>query len=100
VKYIESMKAEGISLDTITVENELLNPKNTPSMVLFAAEEEEFVAKNPGPASHKEGFSTNLLLYDHNPDVPSYPSSILADPKPANMSTVRHFISTEATSPR
>jgi glucosylceramidase len=30
VKYIESMKAEGIAIHAITVENEPLNPKNTP----------------------------------------------------------------------
>src|ERR1700722_19237258 len=32
VKYIEAMRAEGIAIDAITVENEPLNPKNTPSM--------------------------------------------------------------------
>ena len=36
VKYIEGMKAEGIPITAITVENEPLNPKNTPSMVVFA----------------------------------------------------------------
>jgi glucosylceramidase len=81
VKYVEAMKAEGIMLDTITVENEPLNPKNTPSMVLFAPEESAFLAKNLGPAFQKEGISTKILLYDHNPDVPSYPLSILADPE-------------------
>lgn len=79
VKYVEAMKAEGISLDTITVENEPLNPKNTPSMVLFAPEEDTFIAKHLGPAFAKAGIATKVLLYDHNPDVPSYPSSILAD---------------------
>ena len=36
VKYIQAMKAEGIPIDAITVQNEPLNPKNTPSMVVFA----------------------------------------------------------------
>jgi glucosylceramidase len=79
VKYVEAMKAEGISLDTITVENEPLNPKNTPSMVVFAPEEDTFIAKHLGPAFEKAGLATKLLLYDHNPDVSSYPSSILAN---------------------
>jgi len=79
VKYVKAMKAEGISLDTITVENEPLNPKNTPSMVLFAPEEGTFIAKHLGPAFEKAGIATKVLLYDHNPDVLSYPSSILAD---------------------
>ena len=80
VKYIEAMKAEGITIDAITVQNEPLNPKNTPSMVMFAAEEDTFIAKYLGPAFQKAGITTKILLYDHNADVPSYPLSILADP--------------------
>jgi glucosylceramidase len=80
VKYIEGMKAEGITIDAITIENEPLNPKNTPSMVVFAPEEDAFIAKYLGPAFQKAEIHTKILLYDHNPDVPSYPLSILADP--------------------
>jgi glucosylceramidase len=80
VKYVEGMRAEGISIDAITVENEPLNPKNTPSMVMFAPEQDAFIAKLLGPAFEKAGIRTKILLYDHNPDVPSYPLSILRDP--------------------
>jgi glucosylceramidase len=80
VKYIEEMRAEGIAIDAITVENEPLNPKNTPSMVVFAQEEGTFIANDLGPAFEKAGMRTKILLYDHNPDVPSYPLSILGDP--------------------
>jgi glucosylceramidase len=79
VKYIEGMRAEGIAIDAITVENEPLNPKNTPSMVMFAQEESRFIAKDLGPAFERAGIRTKILLYDHNPDVPSYPLSILGD---------------------
>jgi glucosylceramidase len=80
VKYIEAMKAEGVTINAITVQNEPLNPKNTPSMVVFATEEGTFIAKYLGPAFQKAGITTKILLYDHNADVPSYPLSILADP--------------------
>lgn len=80
VNYVEGMRAEGITIDAITVENEPLNPKNTPSMVMFAQEQDSFIAKNLGPAFEKAGIRTKILLYDHNPDVPSYPLSILGDP--------------------
>ena len=53
VKYIEGMKAEGIPITAITVENEPLNPKNTPSMVVFAQEEDTFIGKYLGPAFEK-----------------------------------------------
>src|SRR5271169_4455020 len=80
VKYVEAMRAEGISIDALTIENEPLNPKNTPSMVMFAQEQDTFVAKDLGPAFEKAGIRTKILLYDHNPDVLSYSLSILADP--------------------
>lgn len=79
VKYIEGMKAEGITIHAITIENEPLNPKNTPSMVMFAPEEDEFVGKYLGPAFEKAEIKTQIQLYDHNLDVPSYPLSILKD---------------------
>jgi glucosylceramidase len=79
VKYVEGMKAEGIPIHAITVENEPLNPKNTPSMVVFSDEEDTFIAKYLGPAFEKAGIKTEIQLYDHNPDVPSYPTSILKD---------------------
>lgn len=80
VKYIEGMRAEGINITAITVENEPLNPKNTPSMVMFAPEQDEFIGKFLGPAFEKAGIKTQIQLYDHNLDVPSYPMSILKDP--------------------
>lgn len=80
VRYIQGMKAEGIAIHAITIENEPLNPKNTPSMVMFADEEDTFIAKHLGPAFEKAGIKTEIQLYDHNPDVPSYPLAILKDP--------------------
>lgn len=39
VKYLEQMKTTGIRIDAITPQNEPLNPKNTPSMVMQAKDE-------------------------------------------------------------
>jgi glucosylceramidase len=99
VKYVQGMKAEGITIDSITVENEPLNPKNTPSMVVFAPEEDTFIAKYLGPAFQKAEIHTKILLYDHNPDVPSYPLSILADPGASNYvaGTAFHLYGGEAS---
>ncbi len=80
VKYIEGMRSAGIPIDAITIQNEPLNPKNTPSMVMFAEQQDVFIKKDLGPAFQKEGIKTKILLYDHNLDVPSYPLSILKDP--------------------
>lgn len=81
VKYIKGMASAGVTINAITVQNEPLNPKNTPSLALFAPEEDAFIAHDLGPAFSKAGIHTAIQLYDHNPDVTSYPLSILADPE-------------------
>jgi glucosylceramidase len=83
VKYIEGMKAEGIHIDAITIQNEPLNPKNTPSMVMLAPDQASFIKQSMGPAFRKAGITTKIVLYDHNCDKPEYPMSILSDPEAA-----------------
>jgi glucosylceramidase len=80
VKYIQAMKAEGITIDTITIQNEPLNEKNTPSMLMLESEQDIFIKDNLGPAFKKAGITTKIVLYDHNLDHPLYPLSILRDP--------------------
>jgi glucosylceramidase len=80
VKYIEGMKAEGIVIDTLTIQNEPLNEKNTPSMLMLDSEQDEFIKNDLGPAFKKAGIKTKIVLYDHNLDHPLYPLSILRDP--------------------
>ncbi len=83
VKYIQQMKAEGISIDAITVQNEPLHPGNNPSLLLTAPEEKDFVKYNLGPAFKAAGIKTKILIYDHNADRPDYPITILDDPAAA-----------------
>ena len=44
VKYLQGMRAEGVTIDALSVQNEPLNPKNNPSMVMTAVEQAGFVA--------------------------------------------------------
>lgn len=81
VKYIQGMKARGINIDAITVQNEPLNPDNNPSMYLSADQEGMFIAKYLGPMFKENGIATKIFLYDHNADRPDYPISILNDPE-------------------
>ena len=83
VKYILLMKAEGITIDAITVQNEPLHPGNNPSLLLTAPEERDFVKNNLGPAFKAAGITTKILIYDHNADRPDYPITILDDPEAA-----------------
>lgn len=83
VKYIQGMKAEGIDIDALTIQNEPLNEKNTPSMLMLESELDEFIKNNLGPAFKQAGIKTKIVLYDHNLDHPLYPLSILRDKKAA-----------------
>jgi glucosylceramidase len=77
VKYIESMKAQGITIDAITPQNEPLNPDNNPSLYMTAKQQDSFIRYNLGPAFQTANLTTKILLYDHNCDHPEYPISIL-----------------------
>jgi glucosylceramidase len=81
VKYIQSMKAEGIRIGAITVQNEPLNPNNNPSLLMLAPEQANFIKNHLGPAFKTAGIDTKIILYDHNCDHPEYPLSILNDPE-------------------
>lgn len=79
VKYIEQMKAQGITIDAITPQNEPLHPGNNPSMLMTAAQQADFIKNHLGPAFQAANISTRIIIYDHNCDRPDYPISILND---------------------
>nr|WP_294948404.1 glycoside hydrolase family 30 beta sandwich domain-containing protein [uncultured Mucilaginibacter sp.] len=83
VKYIKAMQAQGIAIDAITIQNEPLNDRNTPSLQMFAEEQAAFIKTALGPAFKSAGIKTKIVLFDHNCDTPEYATSILADPEAA-----------------
>ncbi|WCT10649.1 glycoside hydrolase family 30 protein [Mucilaginibacter jinjuensis] len=81
VKYVQSMKKKGITIDAMTVQNEPLHPGNNPSMLMLAPDQANFIKTNLGPMFKAEGIKTKIIVYDHNCDKPEYPISILNDPE-------------------
>jgi glucosylceramidase len=79
VKYIQGMQQGGIILDAITIQNEPENPNNTPSMLMTAEEQADFVKNHLGPAFEQAGIKTKIVVFDHNCDHPEYPIAILND---------------------
>lgn len=79
VKYIQQMKAEGITIDAITPQNEPLHPGNNPSMLMPAVQQADFIKNHLGPAFQQAGIQTKIVVYDHNADRPDYPLAILND---------------------
>lgn len=79
VKYIQKMKAEGIKIDAITVQNEPLHPGNNPSLLMLAPQQADFIKNHLGPAFQAATIDTKIIIYDHNCDKPDYPISVLND---------------------
>ncbi|WP_051259646.1 glycoside hydrolase family 30 protein [Epilithonimonas tenax] len=83
VKYIQGMKAQGITIDAITPQNEPLHPGNNPSLLMTAPQQAAFIKNSLGPAFQVANITTKIVLYDHNCDKPEYPLEILADAEAA-----------------
>ena len=79
-KYVQAMAKEGINIDVVTVQNEPLNSRNTPSMPWYWQQQNEFVRDHLGPAFKAAGLKTKIVIFDHNCDRPDYPLAILSDP--------------------
>ncbi|MEI7421387.1 MAG: glycoside hydrolase family 30 beta sandwich domain-containing protein [Prolixibacteraceae bacterium] len=83
VRYLKEMAAEGIPIDAITIQNEPLHPGNTPSLLMLAEDQRDFIKGNLGPAFRSAGIRTKIIVYDHNADKIIYPLTILRDPEAA-----------------
>jgi glucosylceramidase len=79
VRYIQQMMAQGITINTITPQNEPLHPGNNPSMLMSALEQTNFIKNNLGPAFQSANITTKIVIYDHNCDRPDYPIAVLND---------------------
>lgn len=82
-KYVKAMAKEGIHIDAVTIQNEPLNSRNTPSMPWDPADQIEFVKDHLGPVFEAEGIDTDIVVFDHNCDRPDYALAIFNDPEAA-----------------
>ncbi len=81
VKYVQAMKAHGITIDAITPQNEPLHPGNNPSLLMLPEQQAAFIRTALGPAFQAAGIQTKIIIYDHNLDRPDYPITVLNDPE-------------------
>ncbi|RAI39374.1 glycoside hydrolase family 30 protein [Rhodoplanes roseus] len=82
VAFVRGMRARGIPVVALTPQNEPLNVKNEPSMIMTAAEQAAFIGDHLGPALRDAGLGdVELFCHDHNCDRPDYPLAVLADPR-------------------
>lgn len=83
VKYVQAMKAEGITIDAITPQNEPLHPGNNPSLHMTAEQQRDFIKSNLGPAFSAAGITTKIIVFDHNLNHIDYPTTIYNDAEAA-----------------
>jgi glucosylceramidase len=79
VKYIQAMKAKGITIDAVTPQNEPQHGGNNPSMVMSALQQADFIKNHLGPAFQTAGLTTKIIVWDHNCDNAAYPITVLND---------------------
>lgn len=82
IKYIQAYQKEGITINTLSVQNEPeFGTANYPCMDMKAEEQKVFIRDYLGPKMKASGIKTKIILFDHNCDSPNYPISIMDDSK-------------------
>jgi glucosylceramidase len=79
VKYIQAMKANGINIQAVTIQNEPHHGGNNPSMKMEASEQADFIKNHLGPRFKDADIKTKIVVWDHNCDEPNYPIEVLSD---------------------
>ncbi len=88
VRYVDEMKAEGVPIFALTLQNEPhFEPGDYPGMRVPPRTRAEVVGKHLGPLLQAKGMKTQILEWDHNWDEPWSPLSMLSD------ATARKFVS-------
>jgi len=80
VRYVDSMRALGIPIFALTVQNEpAFEPLTYPGMLLSAAARARIIGQYLGPALAGEASPPVILGWDHNWDEPDQPMTVLSD---------------------
>jgi glucosylceramidase len=83
------MEAEGIPIESITIQNEPLNRGNSMSLYMTWQEQAAFIRTALGPKFTEAGIKTKIIVFDHNynydniADQNDYPKKIYADAEAA-----------------
>jgi O-glycosyl hydrolase len=83
VKYIQAYGEAGVPIHYVTPQNEPLAAPTWPGMELTPSQGIT-LTKDMADAFAANDLSTNILAWDHNWDVPSYPEALYNDPATAD----------------
>ena len=74
LRYLQAMKAKGITVNALSIQNEPLNSGNNPSMYWSKEQMYDFAQNHLGPTLKQNGYGNVLIIgYDHNCDNTDYP---------------------------
>lgn len=85
VQWLQAMKKEGITVSSITVQNEPLNRGNSASLYMTWQEQQSFIKQALGPQLKAAALETKIYAFDHNynydniADQNDYPVKIYND---------------------
>jgi glucosylceramidase len=89
VKYIQAYQAAGIPINYISLQNEPeYSPPDYPGTLMDAVTQSNVLRNYVLPALAASNLTTKVLVYDHNWDDPSYPTTIFSDPVLASSSQI------------
>ena len=79
MKYLQSYKSQGATIDAITLQNEPLNSQGGGHVTMYQSADEaaRVTQQYVGPALRNAGFGTRIWAYDHNTDQPDYPRTVI-----------------------
>jgi O-glycosyl hydrolase len=83
VKFIQAYGEAGLPIHYVTPQNEPQAAPSWPGMEMTPAQQAR-VVKEMGDAFAANDISTEILSWDHNWDVPSYPEAVYNDPASAD----------------
>jgi glucosylceramidase len=80
VKYLKTMKENGINISAISTQNEPECGTNKPSMKMDASSQANFIGEYLGPTLEKNGFGNiEIFCWDHNCDKKEYALEVLGN---------------------
>ena len=80
VKFLQAYAAEGIPIETVTVQNEPhFTAEDYPGMYMTSADQTTFVRDYLAPALAQAHLTTAILAFDQNWNEPNYPLEVFSD---------------------
>jgi glucosylceramidase len=80
VDFIQDYAEQGIKINALTVQNEpLYAPTGYPGMSMDQNTQSDFINNYLAPTFLTHGITTQVMVYDHNWDMESYPAYVLGN---------------------